>query len=267
MNAIVTGANGTLGRVLRETLQAAGHQVHVWDRTKIPLDNYNAMESWILSTGADTIFHLAIASQPTGRDNEGWLVNYHWPSELAWISRIHQLRLLFTSTAMVFTSRARGPFFPHHLPDEVEGYGGEKARAELRILSQYPETKVVRLGWQIGEAPGSNNMIDYFERHMREQGIVRASERWLPACSLLPDTAEALVGALDLPGGTYHLDGNRSGFSFHQIAVALNARHGGRWNVQPSQDFVYDQRLLDDRLPVRSIADSLPLSDPRGTTT
>ena len=258
MIAIVTGANGTLGSVLCERLRAQGHTAVPWDRTKIPIDDFHAMDRWVGESSADAIFHLAIASKATGRENEGWLVNYHWPGELAWIARQRGLRFIFTSTAMVFTNRASGPFTPNSFADETEGYGAEKIRAESRVRSQHPDgARVVRIGWQIGRSAGSNNMIDFFEKNMREHSVIRASARWLPACSFLEDTADALITAHDLPPGLYHADGNRAGNNFYEIASALNRLHGMKWKIERTDDFAYDQRLLDARLPVKAIGDTL----------
>lgn len=257
MRAIITGARGTVGKALSHALEVHGHHVIPWDRDVVPIDNYRAMEEWVLSTRADTIYNLAIASKPTGRENEGWLVNYDWPSELAWITMLADIRFIYTSTAMVFTNAAKGPFDPTSPPDETEGYGGEKRRAEERVMAQNPQARVARLGWQIGKAAGSNNMIDFFEGNMARDGVVRTSARWLPACSFLEDTADALIRVRDMPAGLYHIDGNRAGNDFHAVATALNKKHGGKWKIERTEDFVYDQRLMDERLPVGEIGERL----------
>lgn len=80
---------------------------------------------------------------------------------------------------MVFTDDAVGPFTPESVPDAREGYGFEKYTAEQQIRQANPDAVIARLGWQIGAAPGSNNMIDF----LAKQDVVRASEKWFPACS------------------------------------------------------------------------------------
>lgn len=258
MKAIITGASGTVGRALHERLRAAGHEVVAWDRSRVPVDVYAPMESFVRSEAPDVLFHLAIASRPTGRDGEGALVNHHWPSELGWITARAGVRFVFTSTAMVFTNDAVGPFRVDSPPDAGDGYGGEKRRTEARVFHQNPDARVVRLGWQIGAEPGTNTMVDFLDRSQRERGVVRASDRWLPACSFLEDTADALMRVAAMPAGLYHLDANGEGHSFHAIACALNALRGHPWRIEPTHDFIYDQRLLDDRLPVTSLRSRLP---------
>jgi dTDP-4-dehydrorhamnose reductase len=99
MKAIITGASGAVGSGLLHYLAAQGHTGSAWDRQQIPYDDYAAMEQFIRAQQADTMFHLATASQPSGRDNESWWVNYHWTSELAWLCRQVGVRFVFTEKA------------------------------------------------------------------------------------------------------------------------------------------------------------------------
>lgn len=265
MRALVTGAGGTVGSVLCRRLRAHGHQATPWDRTAVEPDDYIAMEAYVRAAKPDVLFHLAIASESTGRPNEGWLIGEHWPSELAWIARQHQIRFVFASTVMVFTDDAEGPFTPATEPDATEGYGGQKRRAEARVRHQCPDAVIARLGWQIGEmGEGGNHMLAHLERQHATEGHIAASTRWLPACSFLPDTADALIRLATAPAGTYGLDSNR-GWSYHTIVRALNARHGVRWTVEATDDFVYDQRMQDPRITLPPLSDhlALPTLDPQ----
>ena len=258
MKALVTGANGTLGAVLVRHLKELGIEVAVWDRSKVPVDNYHKMESFVLSTNAKYVFHLAIASEPTGADNESWKVNYEWPSELAWICRMNDLKFIFTSSALVFSNAAKGPFTLESVPDAQEEYGRIKRLAEQRVLSQNPDSLVVRLGWQIGKSAGSNNMVDFCENEVRTKGKIEASCRWFPACSFLEDTAAELTTlALEKRTGLCMIDSNIK-WNFHEIVCALNELHGGKWIVKKTESFVYDQRLIDPNVSMPPLAARLP---------
>lgn len=256
MKILVTGLTGTVGRALAERLRLE-HEVVGWDRRAVPIDDYAAMDRFVAATAPAALVHLAIASQPTGRADEGWLVGYHWPSELAWICRERGIRFVHASTVMVFSPAARGPFTLATSPDEEHGYGGDKRRLEERVRHQNPRAVIARLGWQIGDAPGSNNMIDYLERTQRAHGQIVASTRWFPACSFLADTADALARLLAARPGTYMIDGN-AGWSMHEIARALAALHGDRWTIVPTDEPHQDQRMLDANLAVRTLRTHLP---------
>jgi dTDP-4-dehydrorhamnose reductase len=256
MHALVTGASGTVGRALVRSIEGAGGRVTKWDRAVVPIDRYEPMERFVRETAPDAIFHLAIASRPTGREGEGWLVNYEWTSELAWIARTLEIPFVFTSTAMVFSHRAKGPFSIDTPPDAFEGYGLEKRRAEERVFQQCPAARVVRLGWQIADELDSNNMWDHLVQRGRK-GPVAASTEWIPACSFVDLTAAALAGFIDREPGLYHLDQNE-GVSFFELARALAHRAGDPFEVVPSTDFAQDQRLLDPRLRLPPLRDRLP---------
>jgi len=255
MRASVSGMNGTIGRALASRLFNESHHVAALSRDTVeqtPAD----IARLLAESRIDVVFHLAIASRPTGRKNEHELVNVDWPARLAEACAAARVRLVFTSTAMVFSDHARGPFRPDRSPDAREGYGHQKLTAERRVSGANPNAVIVRLGWQIGDAPGGNQMLSYFDQHMREHGVVRASRKWLPACSFLADTAAALIGLAARPGGIYHLDSN-SGWTFFDIASALNDRAGKPWQIEPDDQFVYDQRLIDPRLNTPPLATRL----------
>lgn len=260
MKALLTGASGTVGSALRAHLTARGHSVAAWDRQRVPIDDDGAMEAFVRAEAPDALFHLATASQSTGRAGESWLVNYEWTSKLARLCRTLGVRFVFTSSVMVFTDNAPGPFTPDSVPDAAEGYGYEKRRAEVRALEQNPDALVVRLGWQIGDVAGSNNMLDYLTTQARQHGQIAASTRWYPACSFLADTAAALTRlAWDTPGarGLYLLDSNPR-WTFYEIVLALKALHGADWRVVPNEAFVYDQRMMDARTGMPPLSARLP---------
>lgn len=247
MKCIVTGARGTIGSPLCDQLVERGHHVLQWDRNTVPVDDPTAMEQFLTSENPDGVFHLAVASQSTGRPNEGHVVNVEWPHHLARITASLGISFVFTSTVMVFSDDAKGPFTVKSTPDAEGGYGGEKREAERLVIEAHPAAHVIRLGWQIGESQGTNTMLHFFDQKMREEGKVSASSKWLPACSFLPDTVRALADLPGHPPGLYQFNSN-SEWNFFEIASALSAERGGRWQIEENQDFVYDQRMVDDRL-------------------
>lgn len=255
---LITGYNGTVGSAVRETAAARGMAVTGWDRHATPPDDDAAGVRLLDAVRPDAVLHLAVPSAGTGRANEGWLVNVHWTGRLAHLCRERGMRFLYASTVMVFTDKARGPFGLDTPPDATEGYGGEKRQGELAALAANTDAVIARLGWQIGRAPGGNNMLTYLDQQMREHGAIRVSRGFLPATSFVHDTAECLLGLL-APGhrGIYQLDSN-DGWNLHQIVTALNRRHGETWNVIATDDFTQNQRMLDNRPGMPALSKTLP---------
>lgn len=302
--ALVSGANGTVGRALQRELATRG--VTTWPySSSANVDHSEAISRVLDAARADAVFHLAVASSPRGLENEGWRINVEWPARLAEACGARRLPLVFTSTAMVFSDAARGPFTIDSPPDAAHGYGYEKRVAEERVLAAHPTAIVVRLGWQIADLPAArkpsatspheprgnaptaadastnpppaapdaelftgNQMLAYLEQKMRDDGVIRASRRWLPACSFLADTTRGLAdlaqracaapSPADQPhaarpnlAGRFHFDSNAAhGASFFEIVQELNRRLGERWRIEADDSFVFDQRLIESRLPL-----------------
>lgn len=251
--ALVTGATGTIGCVLCDRLKE-WWEVFTWDRKLVPIDDYYKMENFIKLIRPDVLFHLAYSTDP----NQSWFVNYEWSGELAWITRILNVKFIFTSTNLVFKNTTQGPYTIQSAMDVDFGYGFEKRKTEERILFQNPSSIIARIGWQIGEKAGSNNMIDFFERRIQSEGIIRASTKWLPASSFLEDTSIKLIElATIFPPGTYMLDSNER-WNLYEIAVALNKKFSFGWKIEPTDDYVFDSRMIDERVKMVSLKERLP---------
>lgn len=256
VRALITGASGTVGTALQQYLTKKRVEIIPWNRREVPLDDYAAIEQFVQSVRPDTIFHLAIPSQPEGIKNEAWMVHYHWSGELAWLARQHAINFVFTSSVMVYSDDQPGPYHPETKPAADSGYGKDKLRAEQRVRYQNPGAVVVRLGWQIGDQPGGNHMVSHLHREMVSKGVIRASRRWLPACSFLDDTVATLTNLVQMPGDVYLLDANEH-WSYYDIVTALNRQQGNPWQIEADDEFVHDQRMIDDRVKVSSLRQSL----------
>lgn len=258
MKAVVTGANGTLGQVLTERLKREGWRVIPWNRDMVPANARKESELFLQRVKPDVVYHLAIASRPSGAQNEGWHINHDWPAQIAELCRNQQCHMVYTSTAMVFSDHAKGPFTADSVPDAGQGYGYEKRMAEEAVRRRLAAAHIVRLGWQIGNGPGGNNMVEHLRRQHQENGRILASRRWLPACSTLTDSSDLLISVLSQPGATYMIDSNRR-WTFYDIARAINERYGFGWEIEANDDFIYDQRMQDERLPAPPLSAHFPL--------
>jgi dTDP-4-dehydrorhamnose reductase len=241
MKAIVTGMNGTVAPVLARTLTEAGHTVVPWNRALVPTDNLQAAHDFIRQERPDWFFHIATGSPD-------------WAARVAQACAAHGVRLLFTSSVSVFSATQSGPLNVNIVPQPGDEYGRYKLECEQRVQAHHPEVLVVRLGWQIGLTPGSNHMVDHLHRTHQSAGQIEASTEWFQACSFLDDTAAALAHLMTsgVPG-VYHLDGN-PGLSFFEVVTGLKHLLGAAWQVVPGGQPVQNNLLLDDRVPVRSIA-------------
>jgi dTDP-4-dehydrorhamnose reductase len=251
MKALVTGMNGTVAPFVARRLEEDGHSVVSWDRSVVPTDDVEAVRGFIRDERPDWFFHIATGSPL-------------WAEWIASACAEQGVGFLFTGSVSVYSAVQRGPFPVDAVPEPDDEYGRYKLEVEQRVQRVNPEAIVARLGWQIGLAPGSNNMVDFLARAAANDGKIETSRNWYPSCAFLPDTAEALVQLMEgYPASLYQLEGN-PGLSFYEIVTHLNRLHGGTWDVVPAEAPVRNNLMIDERIPVTPITHRLEKGTPHG---
>lgn len=246
MKAILTGMNGTVAPVVAKTLQRHGIEPIAWNRSKVSTSDEAEMRDFIKSVRPHYFLHIGMGA-------------VEWAETLARLCGEYSIPFLFTSTVSVFSDDVTGPITPDTPPDASDEYGAYKRACEETIARTNPGSQIVRLGWQIGDTEGSNNMMDYFVNEMNQKGVITASTHWYPSCSFLEDTAEALFEVLTKRGpGLYQLNGNTS-YSLYDIATALNELHGLEWQVERADEPKRDNRMVDTEITIQPITKRLDL--------
>jgi dTDP-4-dehydrorhamnose reductase len=240
MKVLVTGIKGTVAPAVAAELRANGHEVVAWDRATMPNGTRDDVRRIFDTVTPDAVMHFAMGATD-------------WAEWLAAECRDRGWRHLHTSSVSVYGGNQFGPFAVDDTPEPDDDYGRYKLEGEQRVRESNPDSAIYRIGWQIGDAPGSNNMVDFFDREVREHGVLRASTRWYPGASRLVDTAECLVRHFAAGDrGLYHVDGN-PGLNLYEIALLTRARLGADWEVEPVEGFERNHRMIDPRIQVRSL--------------
>jgi len=248
MKRLLTGLNGTLAPVFARVAAQHGIDILRWDRQVVAPEAESAARAFLKQEQPDAIAHLAVGS-------------VEWARLLALYAAESSVLLLFTSTAMVFHHHPDGP---HRLGDvrtAQDPYGRYKGECEDAVLNSYPQASVARIGWLIDWQQPGNNMLMALDQWQAKEGRVSASETWRPACSFMEDTAEALVRLLrEAEPGVTHIDSNAAeGHTFLNIVAAL--KHVCRrdaWRIEPTKEYVHDQRLVGGDVLVPGLSERLP---------
>lgn len=237
--ALITGMNGTVAPVVAAELQKKGWETVAWDRTRIPIDDYAQVENFILETKPNAFFHIGMGAPD-------------WAAWIALICHSQGVPLVYTSTVSVYGEGQSGPFTPKIDPIPTDDYGNYKYACEGVVQRAHPTAVIARLGWQIGTAPGNNNMVDYFFREAKE-GTLKLSENWYPGCSHLTETARVLVDfCLPQSGGLYHLDSN-PGLSLYEIGCRLKETLQLPFHIAPIPEPVKNHLMNDHRPGMRPL--------------
>ena len=243
MRLLITGLNGTLAPHLAAEAKAAGWLVLPWPRDLVDPADSTESALFLQRMRPDAIAHLAMGAES-------------WAAQLAAYAALAQIPFVFTSSAMVFHHQPDGPHAVSDVANAEDEYGRYKIRCEQAIGQANSQACVARIGWQIDSEARGNNMLAALDSWQREQGKVAASRLWVPACSFMVDTARALWQLLqERASGLYHLDSNAAeAWSFDELVRALADRFERDWQIEVTDDYRHDQRLLghQHRIPTLS---------------
>jgi len=239
--AILTGLNGTIGPVLAKRLQKENIEVLGWDRKTVPVDDAARGDEFVTREAPDLVVHLAMGDPS-------------WAGHLAALAAKRGIRFLYISSVSVFDGSQSGPFSPDKVPDATDDYGRYKAECERRVRESNSNACIARLGWQIGDRSGSNNMVDFLSRQHDNDGTIAASARWFPSCAFLEDTVDGLWNLIsECEPAIYHLEGN-DGCSFFEIVTGLNRILHCNWSITETSDPATDIRMLDQRIKLKPVS-------------
>ena len=237
---LLTGMNGTVAPAVAAELRGRGCEAVAWDRRVVSPDDREAVMRFVREVKPSALVHCAMGGP-------------QWAEDMAQVCAEEGSKFLYVSSASVYGTQQQGPFTVYDTPEPSDDYGRYKLECEHRVRSANDQAIVVRIGWQMALRRGGNNMVEHLAQKQAEHGHITASTVWFPACSFLEDTARALAGVLDgAPAGLYLLDGN-PGWSFWRITCALNQAMDSGWEVRESQDFRWNNRMVDKNVPISAI--------------
>ena len=198
MRALITGMNGTVGRALAAALRATGAEPIAYPRDSGPVDNPRDIAARIAASSPDVLFHLAIASKPTGIENESKRINIDWPAQLATACSSAKVRFVFTSTGLVYGPKAG------RVVDEDEpcapsaAYPVSKLAAERFLLGlEGIDVRVLRLPFVYGDGdPHIEEVVPFMRGFPPTQRMSLGHHA---------DVAQAVTRLLDAPAPAHRI--------------------------------------------------------------
>ena len=240
MRIVITGFNGTVAPGVAKILEAENHTIIPYNRDYLGTEDYQKINDFFELIKADVILHFATGS-------------IDWTLMLAKIASQQMIKFVYISSVSAFSAKTTpGPFTPDKTPNATDEYGQYKANTEKALLSDFPLTTIIRLGWQIDHSTKSNNMLNHIKGLIDKNGIIKASKKWYPACSFISDTGKAIIDIIGKEPDIYHVDSN-DGYSFYDIVVYLKTLHP--WIVVNDEGkFTMNNQLVDERVKVRKFS-------------
>lgn len=241
MKYLLTGMHGTVAPAIADYLRSRGDEAIAYDRQSHDVNNQAAVSGYLNMINPDAIIHAALGSSD-------------WARMLALYAANNGKKFAYISTVDVFGEHNPGPYTVATEPKPETQYGYYKLDVERAIAFTSPEAFVFRLGWMIGDRPGSNNMIDFLDRVNRESGGVDADDTWRPSCAYLKDTAEQMVITLEAKRPDLYLFNGNKDRSFYDIVSSISASHPElNLNVRRVSAMNRDNIMVDPRVLLQEV--------------
>ncbi|MDN3309940.1 bifunctional dTDP-4-dehydrorhamnose 3,5-epimerase family protein/NAD(P)-dependent oxidoreductase [Microbacterium oryzae] len=203
---LILGANGQLGRALRDLYGTAPH-VEYATRTDLDLaspDLPTARRWRDYDTIVNAAAHTAVdqAETPEGRA-QAWAANVAGVTALARIATEHGLTLVHVSSDYVFDGTANTPY-PEDAPLSPLGVYGQTKAAGDQIAATVPRHYIVRTSWVIGD--GKNFVTTMAS--LAARGIDPA---------VVDDQTGRLTFTDDIAAGIHHLLTTRPAYGVYNL--------------------------------------------------
>lgn len=268
MKVLVTGAQGQLGRELRNVLEARcpGHTLYA-DVAELDITDAKQATAYI---GANDITHIVNCAAYTNVDRceddpLAYKVNVEGVRNLAQAARHHNARLIHISSDYVFDGAGTVPYTETDIPRPLNAYGRQKLLSEQAVAELRPDGIVIRTQWLY--SPWGHNFVKTILERLQQGQPLRVVNDQIgcPTCAadLAAAIADILLGTRWLPG-IYHYS-NHGQCSWYQLACAIAEGAGLEGPITPVSTHQYAtvaQRPAYSALSKRRIIDTYGVAVP-----
>ena len=264
MNILVTGANGQLGREIRNASEGSGHHFVFTDVSQaadvetvyLDITNIDAVRIICGSEDIDVIVNCAAYTDVEKAESDltfADLLNHTAAANLAEVAAERKATLIHVSTDYVFDGEANVPYKETDPPSPLGAYGMTKFAGEKSIVNSGCKYLIFRTAWLY--SPYGKNFVKTMARLTASNPTVKVvfDQVGTPTCAA--DLAGLIVriiseGMLDRTG-IYHFT-DEGVISWYDLAVAVNRLCGHGCAVRPCHT---DEFPAKARRPKYSVLD------------
>jgi dTDP-4-dehydrorhamnose reductase len=150
MKALITGANGQVGRELQRA-KPDNWEIIALSHTELDITNYAEIASVFQKHQPDIAINAAAYTAVDKAESEidsAYKVNDGGAANIAKAAENSQARLIQISTDFVFDGSKSKPYLPDDNPNPINVYGKSKLRGELAVMSVTKnKALILRTGW------------------------------------------------------------------------------------------------------------------------
>lgn len=240
MRILVTGAEGILGKAIREWL-ASGNTLYLWGRDEVDVRDAARVLSAAKGIEFDAVIHAAAMTAVDRCETEYDLAlstNRDGTRHVASLARERGATVVYLSTDYIFDGTKDGPYLEDDPPHPINAYGRSKLAGEEVAREVAERCLIVRTSWVFGE--GGRNFVDTIADLLTrgESPEVVTDQRGCPTYAR--DLARGIERLLRLGvSGTVHVT-NTGSTSWHGFAAEIARYLGSPLSVREttSEKFV-----------------------------
>lgn len=275
MNVLVTGANGQLGRALRDAAAGSGAHFIFTDVNELPgaetvyldVTNAGAVQITADSEEADIIINCASYTNVDGAEDDTDMaeqLNAAAVASVAEVARKSGATLIHISTDYIFPGNAFSPIGEDALPEPLNVYGATKLAGEKAALKSGCKCIILRTAWLFSEY--GRNFVKTILNLTSSRPEIKVVSDQIGSPTYAPDLASFIVRIIDggLIGhtGIYNFT-NEGAASWYDFASAVCSMAGNTCRVLPCSSEQYRTRA---RRPKYSVLDKSRVKETFGVS-
>ena len=243
MVVLVTGANGQLGKELRDIAKRyINFEFLFLSREDLPIHHFDLVRNTFHAFMPDYCINCAAYTAVDKAETEkelAYIINAESVGILAAVAASMQCKFIHVSTDYIYDGDKKGEHFEDDLPRPVSVYGNSKLKGELAAIENNPASIIIRTSWVY--SVHGNNFVKTMIRLMRDRPEISVVNDQYGSPTWAADLASFImhvIGYANWQPGIYNFsnDGNITWYDFaNEIKQLISA--DCKINPIPTSDY------------------------------
>ena len=222
---LVTGANGQLGKELRDiAANFSQFEFLFLSREDLPIHHYELVRNTFEGFKPEYCINCAAYTAVDKAEQEielANIINAESVGILAAVSKQHACKFIHISTDYVFSGDSPKPYNETDATGPVSVYGKSKLAGEQEAIKQNPDSVIIRTSWVYSFY--GNNFVKTMMRLMKERSEISVVNDQIGSPTWAADLASFIMHVISSPkwsAGIYHFSNNGE-ISWYEFALEI----------------------------------------------
>lgn len=240
---LVTGANGQLGKELRQLAENyPGYEFVFLGREDLPIHHFEMLRHYFGLYHPAFLINCAAYTAVDRAESEkdiAFQVNGEAVGVMAAVCKQFATKLIHISTDYVFDGKASQPYKESDAVNPQSVYGASKLEGERQALLYNPETLIIRTSWVYSEY--GKNFVKTMLKLMAEKDVIQVVNDQFGSPTYAADLAAVIlqiIGSYKWEPGIYHYS-NEGVISWFDFATEIAKYTGRNCKVNPIPTSAY----------------------------